>query len=86
MTSSFGTYQAKNDINTWISSIYCEKWGLKEGLRELIQNQRDELINLLGKDNIVTQALNNYEFNFLKKGTNEQYGSILYDTIYKNYY
>ena len=80
MTSSFGTYQAKNDINTWISSIYCEKWGLKEGLRELIQNQRDELINLLGKDNIVTQALNNYEFNFLKKGTNEQYGSIRYDT------
>ena len=80
MTSSFGTYQAKNEINTWISSIYCEKWGLKEGLRELIQNQRDELINLLGKDNIVTQALNNYEFNFLKKGTNEQYGSIRYDT------
>ena len=81
MTSSFGTYQPRKNINTWISSIYCEKWGLKEGLRELIQNQRDELINLLGKDNIETQALNDYEFNFLKKGTNELYGSIRYDQM-----
>ena len=24
MTSSFGTYQPKKNINTWISSIYCE--------------------------------------------------------------
>ena len=81
MVSIYGNYQAKSDINTWISSIYCEKWGLKEGLRELIQNQRDELINLLGKENIETQALNEYEFNFLKKGTNEIYGSIRYDTM-----
>ena len=81
MASSFGTYEPKKDINTWISSIYCEKWGLKEGLRELIQNQRDELINLLGKDNIETQALNDYEFNFFKKGTNEIYGSIRYDQM-----
>jgi len=81
MASSFGTYEPKKDINTWISSIYCEKWGLKEGLRELIQNQRDELINLLEKDNIETQALNDYEFNFLKKGTNELYGSIRYDQM-----
>ncbi len=80
MASIFGNYQARNDINTWISSIYCPKWGLKEGIRELIQNQRDEIINLLGKENIETQALNNYEFNFFKKGTNEQYGSIRYDT------
>lgn len=35
MASIFGNYQARSDINTWISSIYCEKWGLKEGLREL---------------------------------------------------
>lgn len=81
MSSIFGNYQARNDINTWISSIYCQKWGLKEGLRELIQNQRDELINILGKENIETQALNNYEFNFFKKGTTEHYGSIRYDTF-----
>lgn len=81
MASIFGNYQARNDINTWISAIYCEKWGLKEGLRELIQNQRDELINILGKENIETQALNDYEFNFLKKGENEVYGSITYDSI-----
>jgi hypothetical protein len=81
MASSFGTYRPSNDINTWISSTYCEKWGLKEGLRELIQNQRDELIHLLGKDNIETQALNEYEFNFLKKGTNEIYGSIRYEQM-----
>lgn len=81
MSSIFGNYQARNDINTWISSIYCEKWGLKEGLRELIQNQRDELINLLGKENIETQSLNGYEFNFFKKGTTEQYGSIRYDSF-----
>ena len=81
MSSIFGNYQAQKDINTWISAIYCEKWGLKEGLRELIQNQRDELINILGKENIETQALNDYEFNFLKKGTNEIYGSTRYDSI-----
>lgn len=81
MASIFGNYQARNDINTWIWAIYCEKWGLKEGLREIIQNQCDELINILGKENIETQALNEYEFNFLQKGTNEIYGSIRYDSI-----
>ena len=82
MASIFGNYQARNDINTWISSIYCEKWGLKEGLRELLQNQRDELINLLGKENIETQALNDkYQFNFFKRGTSEMYGSIRYDEL-----
>lgn len=33
------------------------------------------------KENIETQALNNYEFNFLKKGTVDKYGSIRYDKI-----
>ena len=82
MASIFGNYQARNDINTWISSIYCGKWGLREGLRELLQNQRDELINLLGKENIETQALNDKcQFNFLKRGTQELYGSIQYDEL-----
>jgi len=79
MTSIFGTFQCKSDMNTWISSLYCSKWGLNEGLRELLQNQRDELINMLGKENIETEAISNYEFNFLKKGTNEIYGKIRYD-------
>jgi len=79
MTSIFGRYQCKSDINTWISSLYCSKWGLKEGLRELLQNQRDELIYMLGKENIETEAISNYDFNFLKKGTNEIYGRIRYD-------
>jgi len=81
MTSIFGRYQCKSDMNTWISSIYCSKWGLKEGLRELLQNQRDELINMLGKENIETEAISNYDFNFLKKGTNQIYGKIRYDKI-----
>ena len=82
MASIFGNNQARNDINTLISSIYCGKWDLKEELRELLQNQSDELINLLGKENIEAQALNDKcQFNFLKRGTEELYGSIQYDDL-----
>ena len=82
MSSEFGHYPVDRNINTWISSIYCEKWGLKEGLRELMQNQRDELINLLGKDNIEAKVFGaRHEFKFLKKGTEEEYGSIKYDRV-----
>ena len=75
MTSIFGTYKCKDDINTWISVDYCPKWGFKEGLRELLQNQRDELVNILGQENIETDAISNFK----KKGTNDIYGRIRYD-------
>ena len=81
MSSIFGIYESKNDINTWISSIYCSKWSFREALRELLQNQRDELINQLGQENIETKAISDYDFVFLKKGTSDIYGKIRYDNI-----
>ena len=81
MSSIFGIYEGKNDINTWISSVYCSKWGLKEAIREILQNQRDEIVNQLGQENIESKSISKYDFNFLKKGTNEIYGKIRYDKL-----
>ena len=81
MSSIFGIYEGKNDINTWISSVYCSKWGLKEAVREILQNQRDEIVNQLGQENIESKSISKYDFNFLKKGTNEIYGKIRYDKL-----
>lgn len=79
MTLSYSEYKSKKDINTWISVNYCKNWGLREGMREILQNQKDSIIDLIGKENFTTEALNDYEFDFLKKGTEEIYGRIRYD-------
>ena len=33
-----------NEKNMWISEKYCKNWGLREGIREFIQNQYDGII------------------------------------------
>ena len=33
--------------NMWISEKYCKNWGLKEGIREFIQNQFDGIISII---------------------------------------
>ena len=79
MTLSYSEYKSKRDINTWISFYYCKNWGLREAMREILQNQKDKIIELLGKDNYIVEALNDYEFDILKKGSEEIYGSIRYN-------
>ena len=79
MTLSYSEYKSKRDINTWISFYYCKNWGLREAMREILQNQKDSIIELLGKDNYIVEALNDYEFDILKKGSEEIYGSIRYN-------
>ena len=79
MQLSYSEYKSKRDINTWISFYYCKNWGLREAMREILQNQKDSIIESLGKDNFIVEALNDYEFDILKKGSEEIYGSIRYN-------
>lgn len=37
-----------NSLNTFISLNYCEKWGISEAIREILQNQIDEIITRIG--------------------------------------
>lgn len=39
-------------INTWISNEYCEKWGIWEAIREILQNQYDGITEKISKKNI----------------------------------
>ena len=35
-------------MNTFITPKYCPKWGLNEAIREILQNQIDEIITQIG--------------------------------------
>ena len=63
----------------WISEKYCKNWGLKEAIREFIQNQYDGVItkieskkNLkivkIGKKYTINERKKNLEFNLMKIG------------------
>ena len=48
--------------NMWISEKYCKNWGLKEGIREFIQNQFDGIISIIeSKDNLYVSKVGNKE-------------------------
>ena len=79
-----------NEKNMWISEKYCKNWGLREGIREFIQNQYDGIITKIeSKKNLkVNKVGGEYlndgkkiylEYDFLKKGENKIYGKIRYN-------
>ena len=76
-------------INTWISTNYCKKWDIWEGMREILQNQMDGITSLIGKSNISvipfgpSQNDTKYQFNFIHKDTNEIFGQIKYNEVNK---
>lgn len=45
-----------NSINTFISLNYCQDWGISEAIREIIQNQFDEIVTQIeGKDKLIVE-------------------------------
>jgi len=50
-------------------------------MREILQNQKNEIINQIGKNNFETKSCSgsSYEFDFVHKETQEIYGGIRYD-------
>ena len=85
--------------NMWISEFYCSvepnKWGIWEGLREVLQNQFDGIvkkikdktkIHVIPKSDYVYNGIKyQFEFEFKSYDTNDTkvYGSIKYDRINK---
>lgn len=70
--------------NMWISENYCKDWGLKEGIREFLQNQYDGIITeIKSKENLNIEKTG---FNFtFSDGYDKSkiYGEIEYDKINK---
>ena len=78
----------------WISENYCKDWGLKEGIREFLQNQYDAVITLTkSKENFniknygeiftINGKKSQLNFEFTKKDENKICGKIEYDKINK---
>ena len=81
--------------NMWISDKYCKNWGIKEAIRELIQNQYDGIITkILTKNNLKVIKVGNKEningskiylnFDFMNKLDDKIYGRIRYDESINN--
>ena len=69
--------------NMWISEYYCKDWGLREGIREFLQNQYDEIItSTKTKENLIVKKAG-LNFEFIKKDENKICGKIEYDKINK---
>ena len=50
----------KEEINTFITPKYCLNWGLNEAIREIIQNQFDEIVTFIGgKNNLIIEIIGN---------------------------
>ena len=69
-----------NEKNMWISENYCKNWGLKEGIREFLQNQYDEIITeIKSKENLIIEKTGlNFTF-FDERYKSKIYGKIEYD-------
>ena len=50
--------------NTWICNKYVSNWGLRESIREIIQNQSDGLTSKYLNNFEATPLDNKYEFDF----------------------
>jgi hypothetical protein len=70
--------------NMWISEKYCKNWGLKEGIREFLQNQYDSIITQIkSKENLYVEK-SGLNFKFTNKNNNNSIcGKIEYDKINK---
>ena len=86
---------SEEEKNMWISEKYCKTWGLREAIREFIQNQYDGIITQLGsKKNLNVKKVgsvynfdgrNKYlDYDFIKIDDNKIYGEIRYDKNLKN--
>ena len=78
------------DNNMWISENYCKNWGLREGIREFIQNQYDGIITKIksrknlevkkvGKEYIINGRKKYLEYDFLNKEQDKIFGKIRYN-------
>jgi hypothetical protein len=77
------------DNNMWISEKYCEEWGIKEGIREIIQNQYDAIISKIKRNNLYVAKKGEFynnngnkkylDYEFVNKNNNKIYGKINYD-------
>ena len=78
---------SKFDVNTFICNKYCPNWDIRESIREIVQNQIDEIISIVGsKKEIIYEAVGEEYFienekikmNFLFKSKKENkiYGGI----------
>lgn len=77
------------DNNMWISEKYCEEWGIKEGIREIIQNQYDAIISKIKRNNLYCAKKGEFyningnkkylDYEFVNKNNNKIYGKIIYD-------
>ena len=76
--------------NMWISEKYCKSWGLREAIREFIQNQYDGIITKINnKKNLKVIKIGEKEkiyrkkvylnFDLMNKKDNKIYGQIRYD-------
>jgi hypothetical protein len=61
--------EEEEEKNMWISEKYCKSWGLREAIREFIQNQYDGVITQIGtKKNLQVEKIGSvYNFNGRKK-------------------
>ena len=77
-------------INMWISENYCSTWGIKEAIREFIQNQYDGIIKIIktkknlkvksiGEKHNINGIFTYLDFDFLKNNELTIYGKIRYD-------
>lgn len=91
-------YEKMNELitekNMWISENYCKDWGLKEGIREFLQNQYDSVITLTKSKNnfnikkygeifTINGKKSQLNFEFTKIDENRSCGKIEYDKINK---
>ena len=76
--------------NMWISEKYCKNWGLKEAIREFIQNQYDGVITSIqskknlrveknGKKYLINGIKKYLDYNFININEGGIYGEIRYD-------
>ena len=88
------TIKYNEEKNMWISEKYCKNWGLREAIREFIQNQYDGVIaKIESKKNLkvvkigekyTINGINQYlEYDFMKINEKKIYGKIRYNKYKK---
>ena len=76
--------------NMWISEKYCNNWGIREAIREFLQNQFDGIIiKIESKKNLIVKKVGDeytingkkqyLEYDFMKKNEDKIYGKIRYN-------
>ena len=68
--------------NMWISEKYCKDWGLKEGIREFLQNQYDSIITQIKSKKNLKVEKSGLNFKFTNKNENENRNKNKNNTIF----